>query len=473
MKSLKRYLAALTAIALTAGMTACGGKDDSANSKDSFVYSGDTVTVDLTKAENIAAIPAGAETTITYLGEGDLNPTKASPEKTTEMNLFNSKGGTMNFVYTANADRFDDLAAHVMSGDIDLFKYEWLAFPSQIAKDMYQPIDDIVDFDSALWSGVKSTADQFVISGKHYIAPLSFSAVYVYYDKSVIEKNALKDPLKLYQENNWNWNTFEDLMKEYVQGATGDEVRYGVNGFFKPHIVQQTGKTMVTYDAASNKYVSNLADADIARAEQFLYDISKEGLVNNAWLGNAKTCFDTNVLFYIMGPWAATGQWQPADGEEWGVLPVPKDPNNMDLNITTSDMAAYMWVKGSTAKDAVKTWLECCRVSSTDETYLNTTKEKWLATNTGWTEQDYDMMRSITGDDYKMVTDIAYGVSAVLGDRKQFEEHNECLVDALYGRVTVINDDGSQSTWSQVRDSYGGVVDSELTKLNDELAKIQ
>ena len=41
---------------------------------------------------------------------------------------------------------------------------------------MYQPIDSIVDFSQPLWSATKDTADQFMLNGKHYVAPLGYSA---------------------------------------------------------------------------------------------------------------------------------------------------------------------------------------------------------------------------------------------------------------------------------------------------------
>ncbi|MFT3952280.1 MAG: ABC transporter substrate-binding protein [Oscillospiraceae bacterium] len=464
MKEFKHILAATAALTLAFSITACSDKKQDTSS--SYV---DKVTVDITKASDIANIQDGAKKEITYLGEADLNPTDAAQEKSTELTLFESKGGKILYKPTTHDARFDDLATHTLSGDIDIFKYEWLAYPSQIVKDIYQPIDELADFDSSLWSGVKTTAEQFALGGKHYVAPLTFEAsAYIFYDKDTLTANGLDDPQNLWVENKWTWDTFESMMKTYIGNATGDEIRYGINGFFKPHLVQQTGKTMVSYDQATNQFANNIGDPNIERAENLLYEMSKSELILNGWYGSAQECFDANCLFYAMGSWAATGDFGPKDDDEWGVVPMPKDPNHTDLNITTSNMTAYMWVKGSTAKEAVKTWYECCRVSATSQDYKQTNQDKFFASNPNWTQNDYDIFQSILGDDYTMLTDYGYGISAALGDPKQFDG-NQCLIDALYGDVTVIQDDGSQDTWTKVRDTYSSVVDSSVSQLNTEL----
>lgn len=148
----KKYIAAVMALSMATGVAGCGSSSNSSSkAEDDFSA---TENVAVADTESIEAIPEGAEKEILYLGEGDLNPTKGSPEKSTELQLFESKGGKIRFQQTSNEDRFDNLAAAITANkDIpDIFKYEWLAFPSQVVKDMYQPIDSLVDFSQPLWS---------------------------------------------------------------------------------------------------------------------------------------------------------------------------------------------------------------------------------------------------------------------------------------------------------------------------------
>ncbi len=471
MRTLKKTAAGVLALTMAFAGVGCGGdkKDDT---KSSSEYE-QQVEVEVTaSAKDIAALPGGEESTITYLGENDLNPTKANKEMSVELKLFEQKGGKIKFVKTANQERFDKLASSIITGvdRPDIFKHEWLAFPSQIIQERYLPINDLVDFDSPLWSDVKSTAEQYMFNGNYYVAPLDFvPSAMIFYDKAMIQENALDDPYDLYMKGEWNWDSFHELMSDYVNGGTADAPRYGVNGFFKPHIVQQTGKTMITKNG--DTFINNTADPDIERAETFLYDITKEGLVFNDWIGGARDCFSKNILFYGMGDWAATGNQAPKEDETWGVVPMPEYPNNPQ-KITTSDMTAYMWVTQSTKGDAVKCWFECVRASKTDPEYVESNKQTFFANNPYWTEEMYQVKMDVVSKEYLQIFDYGFGVSANLGDRNSFDG-NQCLIDALYGDVTVIDEEGSQSTWTQVRDQYKSIIDSEIKKLNEDLEKFK
>ena len=277
-----------------------------------------------------------------------------------------------------------------------MFWYEQsMTFPANCIKEMFQPVDDIVDFDSAMWSDVKDVAEQFTLNGKHFVAPINFlPGSVITYDKSMIDAAGLDDPYELYQDGKWDWNAWYDMMSEYVEGAAADEERYGINGWFAPFIFQSTGKTLITYDADKDEYVSNLNDADFVRASDMLYDIAKNGMYYPDWVGQAGDAFKKNILFYAMGPWASTGTHSPKDGDNWGVVPMPKDPNS-DTLYTTIDMNAYMWVKGSTKNDAMKCWLECAKIVYTQDTYKDIEKEKFFVNNPNWTE---DMPDHVFGE---------------------------------------------------------------------------
>lgn len=344
-------------------------------------------------------------------------------------------------------------------------------FPCTVVKDMYQPIDDIVDFESPMWSGAKNTADQFMLSGKHYVAPLGNQAsAMLCYNQDVIDAEGLDNPYDLYVNGEWTWNAWKDMMTDYVGNAPSDTERYGVNGFFRAHVIQQTGKKLVDFDVEKNEFVNNLTDPDIEKGENFLYDLMKNGLVLNGWIGSADECFQQNCLFYAMGEWAYTGNLGPTAEDNWGVVPIPAYDDNIQ-KITTSDMIAYMWVRGSDKSDAVKCWFECNRIARNGEEYAQTNKDKFMENNPYWTDEMYDVKMDVVSDDYLMFFDYAYGVSSALGDRNQFDG-NQCLVDALYGQSSTLDDDGTQMTWTQVREKYIATVESEINELNKKVQEL-
>ncbi len=468
MKNYKRVIAGAFALAMALSAASCGSKKEE---KDSSSFEA-TNNVKVEDDENISSIPEGSATELLYLGEGDLNPTAGNPETSTELTLFQKRGGSIKYSATTHDERFDKLAAAITANkDVpDIFKYEWIAFPSQIVREMYQPIDSIVDFESDLWSPTKDVADQFVLKGEHYVAPVGYEAsAMLCYDNSVIESEGLDDPYQLYLDGEWTWSAWENIMTDYV-GNASDTERYGVNGFFKNHFVQQTGKRLVEYDADSNTFVNNLKDPDIEKAENMLYDMNKKGLILGGWIGSASDCFSQNCLFYAMGDWAYTGNSGPKEGDNWAIVPIPASDDNPQ-KITTSNMTAYMWVKGSDKADAVKCWFECNRVAKTDPKYAETNKEKFMENNPYWTEEMYNVRTDVVSDDYMMIFDYIFGISNTLGDEKSFDG-NQKLADYIYGAVASTDEDGNQPTWAQIREQYSATVDSEIKDMNKRLSEL-
>lgn len=463
MKKTKRIGSAILALLMALSVTGCT-KDGEAES--SHV---DKVKVNSTEAAKaIENIPDDAEKQLIWMGTYDLNP-EQNKEKSVEMTLFEKKGGSIKWIRVLDGQKYDKLATAITSGkDVpDIFKYEWIAFPSQVVTGMYQSVDEIVDFNADIWKDVKPTADQFQLKNKHYVAPISFSVgTLMMYNKDIIDNEGLDDPYDLYTRGEWNWDTWYQIMSDYKNKATGNEERYGIAGWFAPQLVQQTGKTLVTYE--DGKFNNNLNDVDIERAENLLYNIGKEGLVDLTWYNTAKSCFTSGkTLFFNMGPWAETGNNGPTANDNWKVVPIPPDPQS-DGKYMSSDMLAYMWVKGSTKKEAVKCWFECARVATFDESYKETSKEKFFTDNPGWDEDMYQVLQDASSSEYKQIFDFGYGISPTLA-QDDSAKGLRAPIGALYEDIYKLDDNGTQRTWTALKNTYMGTVDSELKKINDKI----
>lgn len=467
MKKAKRLGSAILALLMALSVSGCTKNDDDNSSHV------DKVKVDSTEAaEAIESIPDDAQKELIWMGTYDLNPLEDS-EKTVEMTLFEQKGGSIKWTRVIDAQKYDKLATAITSGkDVpDIFKYEWIAFPSHVVTGMYQPVDEIVDFDADIWKGVADTASQFELNDKHYVAPISFTVgTLMMYDKDIIDNEGLDDPYQLYLNGEWNWDTWYDIMAAYKSNATGDEERYGIAGWFAPQLVQQTGQTMVTYE--DGVFKNNLNNADIERAENLLYKLGKEGLVDLTWYNTATSCFGAGkTLFFNMGSWAMTGNNGPTADDNWKIVPIPPDPQS-DGKYMSSDMLAYMWVKGSTAKEAVKCWYECARVATFDEAYKETAKQKFLADNPGWDEEMYQVFQDLSSSEYKQIFDFGYGVSTTLATDDS-AAGKRAPIGALYEDIYKTDESGTQKTWSAMKNMYTGTVDSELKIINEKVKKFK
>lgn len=467
MKLTKRLLAALLALTAAVSVTGCtgsSGKDDSHEDK-----------VKVASTKDIAAIPEGAESKLQYLGDHNLNPSETAKEKSTEMTLFNDKGGTVEYIYASSFNINTKLSELILADTPpDMISFsQRMVYPCNIVKGMFQPIDDIVDFDSAMWSGMKSIADQYKIAGKHYIAPASFGDTMplMFYDKKVIENEGLTDPYEAYLAGEWDWNTCAELMADYVANATGDEERTGVYGWFPEPIFATTGTTIIKYDEKTDTFVNNSKDANLERAANYLYDLEKDGLIKHAnWIGGAKAAFEQDILFYSMGRWGAATNNAPGESDDWMCVPIPKDPNS-DTYYRQLDIVGntYMWIDGSTKKDAMRCWLECCRVAYSSDEYAETTKEKFFANNPYWSEEMYQMaFEEVFSDKFVQIVDPGTGISAEISDDANANTDTKEAINSFMYSGTTLSDysSGAQYTWSQMREKYSATIDSELKKFN-------
>lgn len=470
MKNVKKIIAGALALMAAFALTGCPKSDSSSDSGSSVKDE----TVKVVSTDDIADIPEGAETELLFMGEKDLNPTTAN-EKSVGLNLFEDKGGSIKWSRVTSTNKFTKLGAAVTSGkDVpDIFKYEWLAFPCQVVQGFYQPINDVVDFDDRMWVDVKSTAEQYSLDGKYYVAPISYNpSSMLFYNRKNITDGGFDDPVDLYYEGEWTVDALEDIMSDWCKSSKGDDQRYGINGYFALQIVQKTGETMVKTDD-NITFTNNLSDPKIAQAEERLSSWKKNGYVQPDWIGGAASAFEKNILFYAMGEWAATGTSGPTSSDDWGVVPFPSDTSyEGDKPITTADMTAYMWVVGSEKKDAVKTFYECYRVAETDPTYIQNTKDKWLADNPNWSEDDYEIIRTVADpNENLMIFDPAYGVSSLMGDDFGGFMSGVNLTGWLYNGCTKPDEQGVEYTWTQLKEKYTATVDSELEKINSQITK--
>ena len=116
MKKIKRAAAGLAALILSVSMASCGSSD-----KDSSYV--DKVKVEDTN--DIKAIPDGAEKELEWLSYFDINPTKAVPEKRSDLTLFENKGGSIKYSQTTSLEVYEKLASRLMSNDPpDMFWYK-------------------------------------------------------------------------------------------------------------------------------------------------------------------------------------------------------------------------------------------------------------------------------------------------------------------------------------------------------------
>ncbi len=468
----KKILAGALAISMAASLTACGDSTTTTTSGDSTAaaetdvlettteateWTGDTIEVETSDYQKLDVDIEGQ--VLTWLGIYDLNPTNDSPERSTELALFeDTYGATIEYIPTTSSEMFNSLATNILGGTSpDIFIYQWRSFPYDISKGQYQSIDSLVDWTDPKWADVKDIADTFIYNGEHYIAPLTYSFTDIQvlmYNKTVVEDEGLDDPYELYLAGEWDWDVFVDMMKTYVEQGDGSVERYGIGGWWANAFVYTAGETMVTYDGTS--FANNLRSTKIEKAQTILEDLSKNSLVKRGWISGDSAFVTNDILFYAMGTWAYDAAAQSMPDDVIQIVPFPREPEN-DQYYVSNTVVAYMWVRGSTNADCVAAWLDVNRAVYYYDSYTEATKEKYLANNPGWTSEMYDLVMSFyDSDKFAQAYDYGYGLSTLMSDD---------VMSVLYEGI--INE--NFENWVQTREEYYSLVDEEIATANEEM----
>lgn len=451
-------MAGVLAAASFASLAACseGGSGETTTTETTTSkteWTGDNIEV--TVAEE--AVKSELDTqgkTLKWMGQYDLNPTNDANERSTELALFEDNyGASIEYIPTTDSTMFDDLATAILGGTSpDIFIYEWRAFPYDIEKGQFQPIDSVVDWEDPMWADVKEQADKFSWKGEHYIAPLGYAfsdTQILMYNKTNIEDNGFEDPYELYQKGEWNWDKFVSLMTDF---KGDDESRFGIAGWWANAFVYTSGDIMVTYDG--NKFTNNMYSGKIERAQLAIEDICKKQLVKRGWFTGDVFTNGGETLFYSMGTWAYNDVAKAYPDDVIQIVPFPRDPEQ-DTDYMSKLIHAYMWVKGSDNADCVKAWFDVNRLVNYDEQYKETTKQKFLKNNVGWTSEMYDVAMDFYDDDkFAFAYDYGYGISQYMGDE---------VMPMLYQGLV----DEQFESWITAREQVMNIVDSEIAVYNN------
>ena len=425
-------------------ITACDSEDPIGSGNSSAPSSGPSATTSATTVvttdpdENAATdadvkeigtaayTPDGNSGKIVWLGYYDLQTDGSASE---QYKIFTSDlyGGSIDYVQTTSGSAyFEKLATMISSDDSpDIVRYEWRSFPTGMSKNMYESLDNDIDLDDPLWSGIKDIAENFTYKGVHYYYPYRITTNFALnYNKKSIEEYALDDPYDLYMNNNWTWDTFKKLL---IDWCNADEKHIGYAGEGGMSFIATTGTSLVKVQP-DGSVKNNIGDVNVTRAMDFCADLYRNGLTHQGELGDwvsPQLWADNSdrVLFLGMNPeWtygAAAAQVQNKSGVEddicntvsdFAFVPFPRDPQSDEYSIAY-DTFGYLVAKGAKNKKGAVDWINLNRVYETDENIIANKKkeavspepvyytegkykgyQKWVLV---WDEKQYDLWQDM------------------------------------------------------------------------------
>ena len=444
MKLTKKITSCILLAAMMTAITACDSEDPIGSGNSSAPSSGPSATTSATTVvttdpdENAATdadvkeigtaayTPDGNSGKIVWLGYYDLQTDGSASE---QYKIFTSElyGGSIDYVQTTSGSAyFEKLATMISSDDSpDIVRYEWRSFPTGMSKNMYESLDNDIDLDDPLWSGIKDIAENFTYKGVHYYYPYRITTNFALnYNKKSIEEYALDDPYDLYMNNNWTWDTFKKLL---IDWCNADEKHIGYAGEGGMSFIATTGTSLVKVQL-DGSVKNNIGDVNVTRAMDFCADLYRNGLTHQGELGDwvsPQLWADNSdrVLFLGMNPeWtygAAAAQVQNKSGVEddicntvsdFAFVPFPRDPQSDEYSIAY-DTFGYLVAKGAKNKKGAVDWINLNRVYETDENIIANKKkeavspepvyytegkykgyQKWALV---WDEKQYDLWQDM------------------------------------------------------------------------------
>lgn len=395
---------------------------------------------------------------IKWLSDWDINPDGTGKNVPTDLAVFQERyGGSVKYYKCTFENRYEKLAEYINSDEgIDFFYGGNLdAFPNGAIKKTFVPIDDYIDFDSPLWEDVKDVNDSFMWDGKHYMAGVQTTGdqVAVIYNRKTVAEAGLDDPADLYARGEWTWDTFEDMLEQYVDSS---KQKYGIDGWwFEFGLMNTIGIPPVSLE--NGKLVSNIGAPAMERVQNWMYGLSQNGYVaiggedlgwkeQPAYIGEGKTLFYPSGLYEL---YKSRSQWSKTFGNDAFFVPMPKDPKADEYYVPTG-IEAYMFVNGGSNPEGVAKYLDCKRFTLLDEDTKALADEQFIE-DYGWSQEMLDMKESMQElAEENPVIDISKGIS---------EDCGELLDDNLRKAAR-------GTPWNETYEAIYATVEKYLEKIN-------
>ena len=302
-----------------------------------------------------------------------------------------------------------------------------------MSKNMYTPLDDYMNLSAPQWSGLDQYINKYKWNGKNYYYPWAYnvSSYFLIYNRGVFEQIGLEDPKELYDEGKWTWEAMADVIRKFIDSDTdGNRTGlYGATEYSAQAIIASTGVPLIEI-GEDGKLVSNFNNASVDRAATFMQSLKSEGL---AKFQEGVINVDEDPIVSGTAAFQGMGEW-----------------------IVTN--YANLVPAGSKFAKQASVFINCCRLSNTDEDLKATTKTS-IMKNKKYTEEQYDFMYSFKEiNNFHAVVDEPYGLDETTG---------QIIKDILGNTLFDLqNETYAGQSWTQMREANIGTINKQIEYYN-------
>ena len=478
MKNFKRIFAGLMAGTTALSFAACTTESSSSTSSSTESANSTYFTTIDDEIENPVSIDnisidAGDKVDpaeLIYLGCYDI--TTAGDVKPAYKYFSANYDCTIKCTIVGSLQILEKLTTAISSGDSpDLVDYADSTFPLIMSKNMYTPLDEYMDLSAPQWSGLDGYINNYRWNGNNYYYPWAYnvSPYFLVYNRGLYEELGIDDPKELYDEGNWTWDTMTDCIRKFIDSDVNGERTglYGATAYAAQSIINSTGTPLISV-GDDGKLVGNFDNANVDRAANFMQSLKKEGLASfQEGVIDVDTVpiKDGTAAFQAMGEWIISGYARDMtkdDTLDYFFVPFPRDPSADDYYYSMTTFG-YLVPAGSKYAKQASVFINCCRLSNTDEDLKATTKES-IMKNKKYTDEMYDFLIGFKEiNNFKAIVDEPYGLDETTG---------QIIKDILGNTLFDLqNETYAGQSWTQMREANIGAINKQIDYYNGLLSK--
>ncbi len=492
MYNLKKALAGLSAITIAMSLAACSGSNTGTTAPadpgspagteapeetthETTTTTAATVAINTEPIgeEEQAAVDSAADKLrdielenkeIKWLCHWDLNPDTTGKSMPVPLSLFQTKyGGSIKWYPTTWENRYSDLSTMVLGGEgIDFFQRDGDSLPKGIVSGMFEPIDEYIDINDPLYDDVRAAMDAYSFKGRHYafVNDVSPNGAVIYSAKT-IDENGLDDPWELYQNGEWNWDSFTRILEEFCDA---ENEQYGLDGWWSEEpLYLSAGVPAIS--SKDGQMVVNMRDPNMEKAQNWMYSLYNKGLVFDKslfdWSTQVQFMGEGKEVFFVAPLWTIQGDpstWTcPVPPEDVRCVPVPCPADAEELAYDVS-ASGYCLCKGAQNPLGVALYVECELLAGQDPDTVAVNEQKWRDDNQ-WNDELIEQVHVLNEVCKEHpVMEMANGVSKDLSDLLTYAD-TQGIKASMHG-----------TDWATTRDEMTDVVQMLVDEFNGQLA---
>lgn len=268
----------------------------------------------------------------------------------------NLTGIDVELVTITQSDYISKLASLISAGQSPDVVVNNGEFPNIL--NVLTPLDDtILDTTDSFWN--QEIVKLGTIGGRPYFvnsvdSPWDMATACVYYNNKIFEDNGITTPALYLQEGRWTLDNFYKCARELKQVCSEYGAGIATGSYFSTYT-----SGMVSYDAATSTFSSNLSDPEIVKAWQDIIKAYEEGSVKFDDDGGRHLFVSGKMGMLFSGAYGLRkyGWMNDMDINDLAFVPVPRADASSEQTYSGTSYRSYGICKGSSNPDGAAYFL--------------------------------------------------------------------------------------------------------------------